>query len=117
MKSFLAAIMGVAGLLFAFGIARAEDKKSFTLVVMDPLALELSCPCVKGYAQRNYHKLGEMLEKQLGRPVNVRFSESLTAALKKSDGAADLVIGKESVVRIEATENKLPLTPILSLTG
>ena len=32
------------------------------MVVMDPLALPLSCPCVKGYAQRNYDKLGEKLE-------------------------------------------------------
>jgi ABC-type phosphate/phosphonate transport system substrate-binding protein len=117
MKSLLAVSLSVLGLLLGSGLAHADEKKPFTLVVMDPLALELSCPCVKGYAQRNYHKLGEMLEKQIGRPVTVQFSESLTAALKKTDGAADLVIGKESVVRIEGTANKMPLTPIASLTG
>jgi ABC-type phosphate/phosphonate transport system substrate-binding protein len=112
-------LLSLALCLIAFGATtgRADDKKPFALVVMDPLALELSCPCVKGYAQRNYHKLGAMLEKKLGRPVTVTFSESLASALKKGDGRADLVIGKESVVRLESSANKLSLAPVASLTG
>src|SRR6266581_1453318 len=101
MKSYLLAAVSISTLLLG-SAARAEEKKPFALVVMDPLALELSCPCVKGYAQRNYHKLGALLEKQLGRPISVTFSESLSSALKKNDGRADLVIGKESVVRNES---------------
>jgi ABC-type phosphate/phosphonate transport system substrate-binding protein len=90
----------------------------FTVVVMDPLAAPLSCPCVKGYAQRDYEKLAKHLEKQLGRPVKVHFSESLVNALqKKSEGKADLVIGKESVIRHESKSTKLSLVPVASLTG
>src|SRR5262245_46785642 len=66
-------IVGMALLALAVGPAAAADKKtddvittpppgSFVLVVMDPLALPLSCPCVKGYAQRDYDKLGKHIE-------------------------------------------------------
>ena len=55
----------------------AAAEPALTLVVMDPLAAPLSCPCVKGYAQRDYTKLGAHLEKALGRPVQVLFGESL----------------------------------------
>lgn len=104
---------------FAFvSPASAADKSELTVIVMDPLSAPLSCPCVAGYAQRDYEKLGKYLEKSLGRPVKVHFSESLTHALKKkTEGKADIIIGKESVVRFEAGENKLGATPIASLTG
>jgi ABC-type phosphate/phosphonate transport system substrate-binding protein len=89
-----------------------------TIIVMDPLAAPLSCPCVKGYAQRDYDKLAARLQKDLGRVVKVHFAESLTDALKKkSDGKADLIIGKESVVRAEAKANKIPAVPVASLSG
>lgn len=100
--------------------AFAEDanKEAFTVIVMDPLAAPLSCSCVKGYAQRDYEKLGEVLAKALNRPVKTHFSPSLTDALKKkSEGKADLVFGKESVARADLKANALPFTPIASLTG
>ena len=95
---------GVAALataaLFA---AKPGDKPTLTVVVMDPLAAPLSCPCVQGYAQRDYDKLAKFLESELGRPVAVAFSDSLTAALqKKTDGKADVIIGKHSVVLADA---------------
>jgi ABC-type phosphate/phosphonate transport system substrate-binding protein len=102
------------------GLARAGDPPAapLTLVVMDPLAAPLSCPCVKGYAQRDYAKLAKHLETKLNRTVTVVFGESLTATLtKKTDGKADIVIGKESVVRHESAANKLALSPVASLTG
>src|SRR5438094_8614155 len=89
------AVVACAGLL----AARPDMKTSLTMIVMDPLALPLSCPCVKGYAQRDYEKLAQFMEQKLGQPVTVAFSESLPAALKKkTDGKADIVIGKHSVV-------------------
>src|SRR5436309_1179746 len=114
---FLFAAFAVA--LFAFASSsRAAEKGELTVIVMDPLSAELSCPCVAGYAQRDYAKLGKYLEKALGQPVKVYFAESLTHALKKkTEGKADIIIGKESVVRNEASENKLGATPIASLTG
>src|SRR5438477_10656364 len=98
-------------LAFALGVliapfAVAQQKTSLTLCVMDPLAAPLSCPCVKGYAQRDYEKLAKHLEKQLGREVKIHFNESLINALeKKTDGKADLIIGKESVIRHQATQS------------
>ena len=99
--------------------AFAESKPdALTIVVMDPMAAALSCPCVKGYAQRDYDKLGAFLGKELGRSVKVVFAESLTKALKeKAEGRADLIIGKESVVRAETKANKLPAVPVAALTG
>jgi ABC-type phosphate/phosphonate transport system substrate-binding protein len=88
------------------------------MVVMDPLALPLSCPCVQGYAQRNYDKLGAKLQKDLGRPVKVVYSESLTKALKEdAHGRADVVIGKHSVVQFDASRADLKITPIARLSG
>src|SRR5207249_760562 len=101
--------------------ASAKDNKpapALTVVVMDPLAAPLSCPCVKGYAQRDYQKLAAQLEKDLGRPVKVFFAETLTEALrKKSDGKADVIIGKESVVRAGAKDNNIAIDPVAALSG
>lgn len=106
-----------AVLVFA-ATSNAVDKSELTVIVMDPLSAELSCPCVEGYAQRDYGKLGKHLEKALGRPVKIHYSESLAGALeKKTQGKADLIIGKESVVRCDGPANKLSVTPIASLTG
>ncbi|TWT31182.1 outer membrane biogenesis protein BamB [Posidoniimonas corsicana] len=89
----------------------------FSLVVMDPLAAPLSCPCVEGYAQRKYEVLGEHLEKTLGRPVTVTFAESLAGALKKEGcDHADLIIGKDSVVRSDAAKAGYGLTVLGRLT-
>lgn len=106
-----------AGVIVAPAVA-ADGPAPFTVVVMDPLAAPLSCPCVKGYAQRDYEKLGKYLETKLGRSVKVHFSETLTNALhKKTEGKADLVIGKDSVVRHEAKANKVGVVPVAALTG
>lgn len=98
--------------------AKRPEPRELTIVVMDPLAAPLSCPCVEGYAQRDYTKLAAFLESRLDRPVKVVFSESLTTALKnKTDGKADLVIGKASVVKFDAVANKRSLKPIAQLSG
>lgn len=98
--------------------ADPQPAKVLTLVVMDPLALPLSCPCVKGYAQRNYEKLAEHLSAELKRPVKIAFHESLIVAMdKETGGRADIVIGKHSVVLADAKRAKHPLDPMLALTG
>jgi ABC-type phosphate/phosphonate transport system substrate-binding protein len=110
------------------GRVRAEEKDATTpepitsdtivMVVMDPLAKPLSCPCVQGYAQRDYDMLGQRLGKDLGRPVRVVYSESLPKALKgEAQGRATLVIGKHSVVAFDAKRSKLGATPVARLTG
>lgn len=89
-----------------------------TLVVLDPLAADLACPCVKGYAQRDYAKLGAYLGKHIGREVKVHFAETLAGALqKKTEGKADVIIGKDSVIRFGARDAKIDLEPLAALTG
>jgi ABC-type phosphate/phosphonate transport system substrate-binding protein len=96
--------------------ARSPD--ALLMVVMDPLAKPLSCPCVAGYAQRDYEKLAESLQKRLGREVKLVFNESLTSALKAADAkTADLVIGKQSVILHDAKAAKITLKKLAMLTG
>ena len=96
----------------------AKDDQALSMVVMDPLAEPLSCPCVQGYAQRKYEKLAEYLSKELGRTVNVTFAESFEKALaKESCKTIDIAIGKDSVVRADAVTAKMKVTPVARLTG
>src|SRR5918912_492930 len=90
---------------FAEGAKSSNSgQKPLSMVVMDPLAEPLSCPCVAGYAQRKYEKLAEYLESRIGRPVHVTFAESFEKALAKKDcEVIDLAIGKHSVVRADAS--------------
>lgn len=88
------------------------------IVVMDPLAKPLSCPCVAGYAQRDYELLGTALTKSLGRDVRVVFNESLVAAMKKEElKTVDIVIGKQSVILHDAKAAQLSLKKIAMLSG
>lgn len=108
---------GVFAVACLTGPARAADD-ALTLVVMDPLAAPLSCPCVMGYAQRDYDKLAEHLAGKLGRPVNVAYSESLIAALKdKTEGKADIIIGKHSVVLFDAKKADRQVKHVAMLTS
>ncbi len=113
-----------SGLCAIHPSALAEEKRAETtqrplvVVVMDPLALPLSCPCVKGYAQRDYQTLADRLQARLNRPVELVFNESLSVALRdQTDGKADLVIGKHSVVSADAAKNELSATPLAMLSG
>ena len=94
--------LAFCALLICAPLAQAE---TLTIVVMDPLAKPLSCPCVEGYAQRDYEKLAEFLHERTGREFETVFSESLPEVLRdKTDGRADVVIGKESVVNADIKE-------------
>jgi ABC-type phosphate/phosphonate transport system substrate-binding protein len=118
----LLALSTVCGWATLCGAAAAEEKPqaarptAVRMVVMDPLAKELSCPCVQGYAQRDYVQLGKYLEAKLGVPVDVAFSESLVKALK-DDERAEIVIGKRSVVEHDAGRVKRGFSYSASLTG
>jgi len=54
--------------LFGLGSVLAKPPESkpepVVLMVLDPLAKELACACVKGYGQRDYRKLAARLEKR-----------------------------------------------------
>ncbi len=97
--------------------AIAKERPTLTILVMDPLALPLSCPCVKGHAQRLYDKLGLNLEKQLGQPVKVLFSDDLGKGLRSETKDIDVIIGKQSVVRFDAKIAELAVRPVMMLSG
>lgn len=100
------------------GSTDANGRPALCMVVMDPLAAPLSCPCVEGYAQREYEKLSEFLSERLGRPVQVTFAESFEKALARDDcDTIDIAIGKDSVVRHDAAALKMNMVPLARLTG
>ncbi|MGV2336922.1 MAG UNVERIFIED_CONTAM: hypothetical protein LVR18_23465 [Planctomycetaceae bacterium] len=105
-------------LLFcASAVAQDKPSGSLTLVVMDPLSAPLACDCVKGYAQRKYEKLGAYLQRQLAQSVDVVWGETLEAAREKSGGAADIIIGKHSVVLADAKQAQINLRPLAAPDG
>lgn len=87
-----------------------------TIVAMDPMSAPLACDCVKGYAQRKYEKLVDYLALKTGMTVRVIWSESLVTALNSQTKSAQVVIGKDSVVRNDAKQSKRNLLPIAQLT-
>ena len=107
-------MLGLA--LYPHSTKAADKAKSLTMVVMDPLAAPLSCPCVEGYAQRDYTVLAKHLETTMNCEVVIVFSESLPSALKKTGGKADIVIGKYSVVKSDAKLAKRAMTATSELT-
>lgn len=106
------------GDVFAQQPATPSEQTPLHMVVMDPLAAPLSCPCVEGYAQRQYEKLAEHLTKRLGREVTVSFGESLAGAMEKGEiDTAHLIIGKDSVVRADAAKLKIKPVAVARLSG
>src|SRR5205823_957078 len=92
--------------------------KGLVMVVMDPLAAPLSCPCVQGYAQRDYDKLAAYLSGELGKPVVAVYNASLPSALElDTKGRADIVIGKHSVVLYDAKRIGKQFRPVVALSG
>lgn len=106
----------IGGLAIASQAEEKAERTALTLVVMDPMAAPLACDCVKGYAQRKYEELGKFLKSRLEREVSVVWAESLEAAMEKSGGKADLIIGKHSVVLSDAKEAGLKVKPLARLT-
>jgi ABC-type phosphate/phosphonate transport system substrate-binding protein len=93
------------------------DHADFTIVVMDPMAGPLACDCVQGYAQRKYEALADYLTLKTGKTFRVVWSESLEVAIDgDAAGKADLVIGKDSVIRHESKKIRKAFEPIASLT-
>jgi ABC-type phosphate/phosphonate transport system substrate-binding protein len=110
-------ILAATGRVLVGSPPASAAESELTIVVMDPLAVPLSCACVKGYAQRKYDRLGEYLEQKLHRKVRVSYSEDLARALPVVAGQrVDLIIGKQSVVDSDAARCRLVVRPVARLT-
>jgi len=84
---------------------------------MDPLAKELACACVAGYAQRDYHKLAVYLSKELGQRTMVYFSDNLAESIAKLEPHQEvMVIAKQSVVMHDAEAAKFKNRALCRLT-
>ena len=112
----------VLALLFGGGCVLGNAPKSrpepIKLVVMDPLAKELACACVKGYAQRDYRKLAARLEKVLKQRVTVEFSDDLVETMAgPSSGREVIIAGDQSLVADGARRAGLKCQAVCQLTG
>ena len=54
------------------------------VLVMDPLADQIACDCVAGYAHRDYDRFGTALSAALSRPVTVHYADDLRAGNRHS---------------------------------
>jgi outer membrane protein assembly factor BamB/ABC-type phosphate/phosphonate transport system substrate-binding protein len=118
LPGFLALSLTLSVAFMPVTSAAGADAPPLTMVVMDPLAKELACACVKGFAQRDYHKLAAVLERGTGQAVHVEFSDSLVDSLKKFRANPDLVVvGKSSVVECDAKDAGWKCRAVARLTG
>ncbi len=107
----------VVALIISSNHASASNDP-ITMLVMDPLAAPLSCPCVEGYAQRDYTKLADYLSEKLDREVRIGFGGSLKKAQDQAGSfSADIIIGKDSVVRYDVDKLGIEVKPIARLSG
>lgn len=108
-----------AGAMLLIGAVAArggDDRPALRLVVMDPLCRELTCDCVKGYAQRDYGRLASFLATELGRDI-VACAESLASPEAGAPHAVDLIAGKFSTVVSDAALAKIVVRPLAMLTS
>lgn len=112
----LAALLGIALPTLAIA-ANADSREPLHMAVMDPLYKKLACDCIKGFAQRDYDAMADSLSKRLGRPIAVVPCESLAAAKKLTSDHIELIVGKQSVIKAQATALSTPLRPLAMLTG
>jgi len=76
----------VAAIILACTASQAAEP--LRLAVMDPLAKQLSCPCVQGYAQRDYEELALFLSESLGGEVKATFGRSASRSMRSATAAS-----------------------------
>ena len=104
---------------FLFGVSgvTGKDTQPILFVVLDPLAKELACACVKGYGQRDYRKLAARLESALKQPVSIEFSDDLAETMAlASPGQEVIVAGEQSRVEQDSKKANLKSHLLCELT-
>jgi outer membrane protein assembly factor BamB len=113
---WLAVLLSVGGCASDKSESRASARP-ILLVVMDPLAKELACACVKGYGQRDYRKLAAWLESGLKQGVSIEFSDDLAETLKLAEPGQEVIVAGESSLIVEnAKRATLACQPLCALT-
>ena len=116
----MSAAVVIACLLAAGGVLGETPNngpESVLLVVMDPLAKELACACVKGYGQRDYRKIATRLEKALKQRVSIEFSDDLAESMAGvTPGREVVVVGDQSLVADGAKKARLKCHSVCELT-
>ena len=108
-------------LLFSLFSPHTFAAETFVIAITDPLSKQLACDCVAGFAQRDYRALVDHL--RIADPdrfggIELVFAGSLQAAIEKSsEKRVDMIIGKDSVVRAELQQAKMPAWGIARLTN
>ena len=118
-RYWLIGALALAVAILAAGLAGCGKPagQRWAMVVMDPLAKDLACPCVGGYAQRDYRQLAAHLSRQLGQPVEAVFADELGKGLRSAGKRRlALIIGKDSLVRSDAADRQLALQLLCRLT-
>ena len=111
-------VLAWLGVVGAFGATPKKAPEPVVLVVLDPLAKELACACVKGYGQRDYRKIAVRLETALKQRVGIEFSDDLAETLALlGPGREVIVIGDQSLVTHGAKRATLKCHPVCELTG
>src|SRR5436190_11013654 len=102
--------LGITG---AFAKPADTEPQPIMLMVLDPLAKELACACVKDYGQRDYRKLAARLEKAISQRVSVEFSDDLAESMKLvAPGSELIVVGDQSLVAHGAKQAALKCHPV-----
>lgn len=118
LRSLALALMLVFWAAGASAQAPSKESEPFTMIVLDPLAKELACACVKGYGQRDYRKLAARLETVLKQPVGIEFSDDLADTLATIGVQREYIVaGERSLVAHGAKAAGLPCTVLCDLTG
>src|SRR5881394_3760104 len=108
-------LLAVAGVL---GATPKSGPEPVLLVVMDPLAKELACACVKGYGQRDYRKLAARLESATKQRISIEFSDDLAESMAGvNPGRKVIIIGDQSLVAHGAKKAGINCHPVCELTG
>lgn len=94
-----------------------HEAQPLLLIVMDPLAKELACACVKGYGQRDYRKLAAHLGVTLQQRVAIELSDDLEESLKLvSPGQEVLVVGERAFIASSAQRAGFACQQVCALT-
>lgn len=111
-------LLGLLGKGEGIGAPAKSAPPSVVLVVLDPLAKELACACVKGHGQRDYRKLAARLEAALKQRVGIEFSDDFAETLALLGPGREIVaIGDQSLVAHGAKRAGLKCHPVCDLTG